>query len=156
MITKRVKLNPGKAKRPVDKLIRFYSQNMDNSQDNVVLFTATFPCTLMGLRVTLSPEAIVASAGYGAFVVAVVQDGTSPGTIDLTNGNSLYEPEQNVLTCGPVNTWMGSSTGSGWVYEEVVKTKRKMKVGDALVLSTLGTSATATPLRATITFFVLT
>ena len=153
-MSKRVKISGPKAKRPIDKRIITLSQNMDNSQDNVTLFTCTFPCTLLGLRVNIASEISTVNTNWGLAVISVVQDGTTPGAIDLTTGNSSYEPEQNVMW-GGVFPGYAVHVQAAW-YPDVIKTKRKMKVGDSLVLSCLGAGANVQVLRGMITYFIMT
>jgi len=85
------------------------------------------------LRVNIASEISTVNTNWGLAVISVVQDGTVPGAIDLTTGNSSYEPEQNVMW-GGVFPGYGVHVQAG-SYSDVIKTKRKMKVGDTLVFS---------------------
>jgi len=129
--------------RPIDKhlkVVNFDFVSETPGQFETSLFTATYPCTLLGLRwvhTTMSEESAV--GGMFHWVIAVVPDGQSASTIDPTDGGDLYQPEQNVLAFGLVRFTQRDHAGPhAFVLEGAVKTGRKLKVGDSLVFELLG------------------
>ena len=79
----------------------------------------------------------------------IVRDGMSASTLDLTNGNITYEPEQDVL-------WMaaGRAVGGEKDYRFVeTKSMRKLKVSDTIRLIVRGSVTDVIDLSGALTTF---
>jgi len=129
--------------RPIDKKLKVVKHGTDlpvDVQVNTVLHTATFPCTVFGLR-----WQHVMRFGETNFrpmihwVIVVLPDGQTLGTISTGDGEDLYVPEQDVLAFGLVRSAEATSTESpnAWWFEGSTTTKRKLKQGDQLVFALL-------------------
>ena len=153
MATKRVKWTVKQPKRPIDKVMIFLARNYNNSQDNETLYTATFPCTVVGVKWSLTPMP-GANTFYGAMYIVHAEDGQTAGTCSVTNGAKAFTPEQNVMASMSFAYLTGTTDPANLVGE--VKTKRKLKVGDGIVLSGLTSTATETPVYGWVQFFVMT
>ena len=140
--------------RPIDKSIRVIVQNLFTTQQATTLITAVFPCTLMGLRWVLDATFSTASNQEFFWAIVLVRDGNTVNTILLADGNTLYEPEQNVLAWGHGSP-RDADVGGGPVAQHIEgksQTMRKLMVGDAVVLIQLS-AAVAGSLQGAVQFF---
>lgn len=141
-------------KRPIDKdLINIALANVGSTQQNVALKTATFPCTITGIRWDLN---IFKDGGTGHcrgfWAIVRVEDGLAANTISLTNGASAYQPEQQVLAFG---TYGFADSTDVYVKDQGnTKTMRKLMGGDSIrfIMLGIGTAGTVT-VGGTIQFF---
>ncbi len=130
--------------RPIDKKIKVV--NLNNGTEGTVqtttLFTATYPCTVAGLRWSHGFRNSEASQPIlFHWVLALIPDGNLFPDFDITDGADFFQPEQNVLAFGVVRTAMENTTNSPncFVMEGNIKTKRKFKQGDSLVFGVMST-----------------
>ena len=129
------------AARPISKTLLFFSDTVGAVDSIQTLFTATFPCTVTGLRWQLdttahtTPQQQIISH-YLTWAIVLVKEGNSVNM--LPNGNeqtvsTLYNPEQNVLASGnmilPVN-----SSNSIEPWRGQTKTMRKLQAGDRIMI----------------------
>lgn len=143
-------------KRPIDKsLIVINKSAVDSTQVSTDLVTATFPCTITGLRWNLTP--ISASAAGDAIVqwaIILVKDGNSANTMASSDGSTLYEPEQNVLSWGMSALSETDEAGhQNYTFEGDTKTMRKLMGGDKLVLIVRGATGTTFDFSGCVQFF---
>jgi len=141
-------------KRPIDKQIINLSLSSNNVQQSLTLFTCTYPNTVTGLRWDLTATNNTDEFTRAAWAIVLVREGDNANGLDLTNGQPLYEPEQNVMTwgCGSVLN-PGSNAGAAnrsWI--DTTKTMRKMMTGDTLVL--VYTATETTILNGAVQFFL--
>lgn len=116
-------------KRPIDKkLITITQGTALTTQVQTLLYTATYPATVGGLRWELGLDA---SGGDNAlaWAIVLVRDGGNPATLSHTNGGSLYVPEQNTIAFG--RTFVGQDTIH---IEGSTKSMRKLMDGDQIFL----------------------
>ena len=89
--------------------------------------------TLVGLRLSMGivPDT---SAGIhvACFVIIHARDGQTPNTIDLTAGNAVYTPEQDVLWFKYVITHTDAQEVSWKDVDVPVTVMRKMKKNDTI------------------------
>lgn len=142
-------------KRPIDKqLVVIKKDGLAGSQVSTVLSTATFPCTITGLRWGLDATQDAGASGTAElhWAIVVVRDGNSASTLTTSDAGSLYQPEQDVLAFGTsvchnsfdyqIQRWEGST-----------KTMRKMMGGDQLVFVAIGQATQTHALRGVVQFF---
>ena len=141
--TKRARTVEFKTKRPIDKkLVSIDKVGITTTQVSTDLLTATFPCTITGLRWDLS---IIHDIGTGSckgdWAIVVAREGIAPDTLVSADGSTTYNPEQDVLTFGTVKFRTSSNTihavGS-------TKSMRKLMGGDKLVFIARGNDASDT------------
>lgn len=145
-------------KRPIDKQLKTVSVTSGNL---VTLYTCTFPCTLSGLRWKFWLGPGTGTSQYkGKWLIIVRPDGSSIGSIDFINGNTTYQPEQNVLIFadwgfGQENN-SGSYTGTRYQhFEGSSKIQRKLQTGDTLLAYPQhDSSSTTVDFQGTIQFFI--
>ncbi len=142
----------GRTKRPVDKaIINITKAAVAGSQVSTTLFTTTFPCTIVGLRWHIT---MLQDAGTGAtfsnWCIIILRDGLTADTLATSDGSTLYNPEQDVMTFGVMqidnNTTTVSNVGE-------TKTMRKMQGGDKLVWLGIGVATNTHTIRGTVQFF---
>lgn len=117
--------------------------NTTNSQSSTTLLSSlTFPCTLAQLGWDFSLQNTGASFISMLWFIVYVQEGNSASTINLTSGNTAYQPEQNVLAYGSYGA-VSSSSGSATVKEDkgMVYPNLRLNTGDRILLVSLGDSA---------------
>ncbi len=139
-------------KRPVDKnLISILLSALDATQQTVTLVTATFPCTIVGLRWNMSH---IQSASTGicdfAWAIVILRDGLTQPTLSTTSGSTFYNPEQDVMAFG-VSTIDNNVQSNQW--EGSTKTMRKMMGGDKLVFIGLGVATNTSRVSGVVQFF---
>jgi len=143
-------------RRQTDKILRTLNNTASSTQTNIALYTATYPCTVSGIRWDLNVFGDPDAETRCIFVISVVPQGQTVSTISTTDNTSFYDPEQNVL--GHFSTFVtDSNAGAGPVIENEKgqsMTKRRLKVGDTLVFSARGTSAETVTFFGTLQFFV--
>lgn len=131
-------------KRPIDKQLIFVSHAVTTAQDSTTLYTATFPCTLTGLRWDIGAVGNTTAATTILWLICIVRDGMTIPTISTTDGATIFHPEQDVLTFG-VGLVADSDSGSGSIQEHWTgdtKTMRKLQGGDRLIALSICTSNT--------------
>jgi len=144
------------AKRPIDKLLKAVEQTVTTSQVSTDLITATFPCTIVGIRWAFSHtinSTTANSSNYWAIVI--VRDGQVASTLAISNAGPFYEPEQDVLAFGHMTVRdADTSQGPGIAHETgSTKTMRKLKGGDKLEVISIGNAVTGAVFRGVIQFF---
>ncbi len=139
-------------RRPIDKKIIVVNKDgVDATQVSTVLVTATFPCTIVGLRWTFT---FIQGAGTGncswRWAIVLLKDGETIGTTSITDGADLYTPEQNVMTFGlgliDNNVVNQVSVGD-------TKSMRKLMGGDRLVFVLTGVATNTVSCRGAVQFF---
>ncbi len=124
------------AKRPVDKkLIVVNKSPQSTTQLATVLITATFPCTISGLRWSLTFNNIIATSDTNVrWAIVRVRDGVTVSTTAVSDAGDFYTPEQEVMAFGI--THLGDSDGTVGPMivnmEGNTKTMRKLMGGDTL------------------------
>ena len=146
-----------RVKRPIAKdIISIGITNAGVTQRAVVLKTTTFPCTLTGLRWSLSFLSVLTTGPAAQFWAIVInRDGETSNTLNTASAATLYAPEQNVLAWGHffvVDADIGQGPSSQ-LTEGVTKTMRKLQEGDTLDFITIGTAGTANLVRGAVQFF---
>ncbi len=154
-MSKRRRTGPvARARRPIDKDLKVVAHTITTTVVSTTLKTTTFPCTVVGIRWTLTLSSAVASIQDVWWALVVVPDGESVNTPAISDGATFYAPEQNVLAFG-VGQLM-SNAGDGiqpLMWEGSTKTMRKLKAGDVLALATIGSDANGGLMRGVIQFF---
>lgn len=134
------------AKRPIDKeIIVVNDSSAAGIQENTLLTTATFPCTITGIRWDFGVLAASAAANCLFWAIVVVKDGDGVNTFATSDASSLYQPEQNVIAFGSGIINSSSAPGGPLVkaWEGSTKSMRKLMAGDQLFFTYIGTGATA-------------
>jgi len=128
-------------KRPLDKQCLQIdgvasATNLATLNNTVLLYTATFPCTVTGIRYD---ETINIAAGNtrGVTMIVIVRDGLAlPASLGVgTALTPLFTPEQNILVA---RTWGALKGAADQVAQTLIKgktkTMRKLMGGDKLYL----------------------
>lgn len=141
-----------RARRPIAKeLIAVNKDGVAGSQVATTLKTATFPCTVVGLRwdLTLYQDAGTGTAS-GRWAIILIDDGDSANTLGVTDAGTFYQPENHVMAYGffsiDNNTRPLSIMGS-------TKTMRKMQDGDILQFVIVGVATNTVALRGCVQYF---
>ena len=121
-------------KRPIDQsIIQFYFQDLGTGQAATTLRTSGMAETLVGLRISLG---IVPDTSTGLHVACIVivqlRDGQTANTIDLTAGNAVYTPEQDVLWFKYILTHPDGQEVSWKDVDVPVNVMRKLKKNDTI------------------------
>jgi len=130
-------------RRNIDKsLINVIVAAQGIAQSEISLITATFPCTITGLRwdVKMAQNAGTGTV-TGRWAVIINRDGAVINSLTTSSGADLYEPEQDVLMFGVYNIQNKSNTAS---FVGSTKTMRKLQGGDQLIFLCKGLSDTQT------------
>lgn len=141
-------------KRPVDKLLLNINKGgVTATQVATVLVTATFPCTIVGLRWDMT-FATVGGTGLGGYswAIIILRDGVTVSQMAHTDGSTLYAPEQDVMAFGRgFNTAL--ALGMLSKYQGSTKTMRKLMGGDKLQFIIKGTDTDTVTVQGCIQFF---
>lgn len=146
---------PKAVKRPIDKQLIFVSQAVATAQDSTILYTATFPCTMTGLRWDVSALGNVTAATTIVWLIVIVRDGLTIPTLSTTDAATIFHPEQDVLSFG-VGLVADLDAGVGNIQQHWTgdtKTMRKLQGGDRLIFLSICTSNTGV-LAAGVQFFL--
>jgi len=120
-------------KRPIDKQLISINNTWPTAQSDLAMYTATFPCTVTGLR-----WEIVLGSNAGApvsikWVIARTKDGLAAGTIGT---NPFFTPEVEVMAAGVATV----AAGQNMTMADSTKTMRKLQNGDKLHFSYIATA----------------
>ena len=138
-------------KRPIDKDITYVSSaSLGTTQDNSVLRTSTVAETYTGGHINASVVP-VSAGGIIQMVLAVVPEGITSPTLTTTDANALYTPEEYVVWSQTFALISGQVTPIQ--VNAKIKSMRKMKVGDRLILSARGSVATVGTTHVLVTAF---
>ena len=131
--------------RPISKELIFITDaDIDSTQNAITLFTATFPCTLVGLRWSLSYRVDSDNDQTAVWAIVKVGDGNAPDTLDLTSGSTLYRPEEDCMAFGVVRMPVFTANDFGLNQQDgSTKSMRKLQTGDTLQFLSVGNAATA-------------
>lgn len=139
-------------KRPIDKaLIAIAKDGVTSTNVSTTLATVTNPCTIVGLRWSLSFNQD-AGTGLceGRWAIVVARDGNSPNNMNPSDGATIYAPEQDVLAFGAYS--IRNNTNSVQ-FDGTTKTMRKMLIGDTLTFRMSGVGTNTSAGRGIIQFF---
>lgn len=131
-----------------DKQLINVGATVNNSQSNTSLFSATYPCVLMGLIVEGGSVTVAAAAQTITWYVHVVEQGVNIPVIAY--GGSAFQPEQQVMCFG--TAMIVNNVGA--YFSKKTKTGRKMKAGDQLYFSFASNVAQTANYDFTIQFFL--
>ena len=139
--------------RPIDKKVIVVNLNgISATQQNVTLFTATFPCTITGVRWSLSVGADAGTVfGRHVWVIQKIGEGFATPDLSTTSGADLMIPEQNIIAYG--SGFSQNDTDSGIHYAGSTKSMRKLQEGDTLLFSIEGTATNTSGCMGAIQFF---
>jgi len=152
-----------KPKRPIDKNMISIAQAVVVSGSSINYDPPTnlapqgtgpggmnFPGTFTGLKWSLSflatnstnAQNVAAPIPIGWAIIRLRQ-GVAIAGINLADHENFYTPEQDVLACGTVNTFSGSTTPV--IVEGQTKTMRKLMAGDRVVFKIAAGLGAAVP-----------
>jgi len=145
----------GRTRRPVDKqIITISKEGVTGTGFTTTLFTATFPCTIQGLRIDLNvvQDAGTSPGGY-TWVIIILRDGMTQGTVATGDASVLYAPEQDVLMFGK-GKGRSNAVGMNNQYRQLsTKTMRKFMGGDKLVFIGFGETTNTSAFGGAVQFF---
>ena len=123
-------------RRPIDKTIFTLNNTFTTSNVTDSVVTATFPCTITGIRwdLWIVGEFAAATAESQRILgcLCLVKEGTTISGPDFTDSNDTWTPEGNVLVqyAGVVRA-QDSSNGADPIHiTGETKTMRKLQAGD--------------------------
>ncbi len=144
------------SRRPTDKELIFISQNATSSNVTTTLKTATFPCTIVGLRWSFSVTGLVTTGNPTTnWIIVLVKDGNAANTISQSNGADMYTPEANVMAFGTATNLDTDATAGNTVVHinGSTKTMRKMQQGDLLQFVSFCSITTGANVKGVVQFF---
>jgi len=154
---KRQRTSAGHAhvQRPIGKSLIFVEQSTGTSNTSTTLITATFPCTILGVRWDGYASALLVPGPMVVWAIVIVREGNSDSAIGISDGSTFYNPEQNVLAYGVMNP-QGSGFPGGPVsvhFDGQTKTMRKLQGGDRLMFIARSDIAAGPDIACVVQFF---
>ncbi len=145
--------------RPIDKQIKVVNlDSLTNTQQSSLVYSCTYPCTLVGLRWSFTFVESGDSADLSNYAWAIVRlpDGNQASTLALTDAGELYTPEEHVMANGVFSVAAdATSTSSSYIFDGSSQTGRKMQVGDVIRFIALGeTASQEVDILGTVQFFL--
>lgn len=121
-------------KRPIDKRLKAFGGDLTTTaQDSNIVYAASYPGTVTGLRWEISAiNNNTAAANNITWAIVVNRDGLAPPTLGF-NGD-FYTPEENVLAFGQQVIHAKGTGDSKGVWQGNTKTMRKLQGGDEILL----------------------
>lgn len=144
--------------RPIDKkIVTVNKLVVGSAQQATTLISATFPCTITGLRWSVAAENLVGTNGVNVGW-AIVQSKENLNVNNVTvpgDGVDFYTPEQEVLAWGvsKLNAENASNGKSIALWDGSTKTMRKLQNGDALVMIVRTDTAVSVNFTGVVQFF---
>jgi len=147
-----------KSKRAIDKQIIVVNlANVDATQLNTAIFTSTFPGTITGIRWDLAfDQAGGTGRCFYTWAIVLLKDGQALDTLTTTNGDELYQPEQNCLVFGHGIIQNGINLGQTNQVAGSTKTMRKVMIGDNLAFLIKGATTNTVSVLGAVQFFIKT
>ncbi len=145
----------GRARRPVDKkIITINKATVGGSGFSTDLFTATFPCTIQGLRVDLNIfQDAGTTSGVYAWVIIILRQGIVASTVNTGDAATLYQPEQDVLMFGSGGGNQNGGPFNNAYRQMTTKTMRKFMGGDKLVFIGIGENTNTSQFTGAVQYF---
>lgn len=143
-----------RARRPIDKLIINVAKSVGTTQLSTTLLTATFPCTVTGLRWQFVVAAPTTGTARLRWVIVRVKQSVVASTMASSDASSLYDPEQEVIAWG-VTQVADLDAGTGPAIQIMMgdtKSMRKLMGGDTIQVLCVSTAA-ATAFNGIVQFF---
>lgn len=152
--SRRVRPRMVRSVRPIDKSIVNVVKTLGTTQLATVLITATFPCTITGLRWEVNATAPTAGSATVRWAIVRVKDGVVVSVMAFSDASSLYDPEQEVITWGLLKAAdLDAGTGPAIALSKGdTKSMRKLAGGDTIQMICVSTVA-GTPFNAIVQFF---
>lgn len=142
------------SRRNLDKKLIAVSQSPTTTKASTTLFTSTFPCTITGLRWSISVVGNSSASQFGYWAVIQLKDGSTLSNLAFSDGADFYTPEQEVLAFGTIAIGQTDIAGTSAITTMgSTKTMRKYMGGDQLIFVSVGDTATAISVRAVVQFF---
>lgn len=149
-------------KRSVDKQLVNYSVTLSAGTTNKsALFPTsggvTFPCTISGVRVVGTVyNASGNTPAVHFWAIQVIREGETNPNVSFTNLGSALTPEEDIIIWGKGITSFNSTTGWAFFrhYEVSGTTKRKLMIGDKLMMVANSSGANAI-IDLAVMFFIL-
>ncbi len=142
------------AKRPIDKVMTTIFHSGVNATDvTTTIYTATFPCTMTGLRwsLTFNQDGGVAQSHF-VWAIIYLREGETIDGLVITDGLTFYKPESSVLVWGYGGQKGGHLVDS--LREGTTKTMRKMQAGDIIAFIMKGIATETTECAGAVQLFV--
>ncbi len=141
-----------RARRPIDKaLVNVIHNTINATQQTTTLITATFPCTITGIRWDINTVQNGGTAiASGRWAIVIIRDGATINTLTQSDGSDLYEPEQDVLAFG---MWLIDNNTTTIQHIGATKTMRKLQGGDALKFLCIGVATETSSCHGVVQFF---
>ncbi len=158
---RRVSAGFSRSTRQIDKALVFVKlDDISATQQSRALTVGKTPCTVLGVRWSMFIEGDAGSVGVDhdyAWAIVLVRESQTASTLDnVTNGNSFYDPEQDVIAFGVGFSHASSSATTG-VQDAMItgKTKamRKLRVGDQMQFIIRGIATETVRMRGCIQLF---
>ena len=148
-----------RAKRPITKHLVSIDETPSTTQSSESMFTATFPCTIVGLRWALTASGNVSGVDVSlAWAIIRVPDGYTAKALLLSTGSDFYSPEREVMAFGRAHigdiATAGMVSSKEWIGS--TRTSRKLQTGDALLLIAVTDNASSIALDGVVQFFAKT
>ena len=140
-------------RRPVERQCLTVNRTVTNTQSSNNLFTASNALTYTGGSIQVScAQAQSASAATMRWALVIVREGLTPTTLSMTDGGTMFLPEQDVLAAGSFTSPTGTTVSIASEFHKL-KSMRKMKEGDTLLWLTISSVATSFVLNGVINLF---
>ena len=141
-MSKRRRVSAGRVRggaRPIDKQLTFINLNdIDATTSSTLLFVAAAPCTLLGIRWSLTIEGDAGTVGNPhdfRWIIVKLDDGDNINALNAANQADFYTPEQDVMAFGFGSSRTSSTASTGMnspTIEGATKTMRKLRIGDGV------------------------
>ncbi len=147
----------GKAKGNLNKELVVVSKGTISTQVSTTLITATFPCTIVGLRWNFSAAQDAGTAAVNLFwAIVVVREGNTANALSKTDAATMYSPEENVMTFGVGQFEPGAGTEKVYntiKWDDSTKSMRKLQGGDSLQFIVVAAATNTVSLAGCVQFF---
>ena len=134
------------SKRPIDKKqVNGVVSSLSTTQQNDSLFAASEAQTFVGgeLKINIVYNGHSAGIVNVGFALLFKRDGQTVSSMNINDGQVMYEPEQDVFVQDLVNIYADGAQQYRMRFK--IKSKRKMQNGDSIVLAMQATTGTNPP-----------
>ncbi len=129
-------------------------QTITTANVQTSLHTATFPCTIVGLRWDFSIRSITAANDNVTWILCIVRNGVTANTISQSNGADIWTPEQDIMAFGNMSVLSTAAESSeAFHIQGTTKTMRKIQPGDILAFISFGSIVNGAIVQGAVQFF---
>ncbi len=140
----------------MDERLVMVDQEPASVLQSTTLFSASFPCIISSVELSLSLQTVNAASTDVGYVIVLVRDGNSikVGNINFSDSSSFYDPESNVFIFGTAQIPALGDFPTVIPRQAISNRSERFMQGDRLIFASRATLDNSSALRAVVRFAI--